>query len=129
MNKLELEWEVKHTYRDTIDVEDIADFIIDNDYCVIENGIVGYYDEYGCFDFNHLPKDIQNKITKAVQEEVEERKNKKITIEHIDNQILKMEQAMYYYYGSINKTTSLFDEKEKTKEELINMIEKYKNQD
>lgn len=132
MNKLKLKWEIKSTIRDEVDIENIVDVMIDNGYLIshglsdiiIKQEIKNYYEDYQNYDFKELPKEIQKIVFNAVTEEIKKR-NKKITIEDIENKIHEFKSFIIKKLLSSTYDT-LIDEKV---QDLLDTIEKYKYQD
>lgn len=120
MNKiLTLDWEFKKTIHEKIDINELCNYIENNNFETYTMGISYYYQENsdGSIEFEEMPYHIQEQILNAVEKEM--KKRHKTTLAQI---AVKIDDLICYL-----QPQQFFPEVINKKCKILEMIERYKN--
>lgn len=122
---MKIKWEEKRTYEEEIEIEDIMEYIEDNDYYVstlmfARTIVKEWLGHFGDYSLDKYPESIIERIAEMLLKTIEEQK---ITLEDIENKIHEFKSFIVRNLLSSTYDT-LIDEKI---QDLLDTIERYKN--
>ena len=116
---MKIKWEEKRTYEDEIEIEDIMEYIKDNDYHVstlmfARTIVKEWLGHFGNYSLNKYPESVIEQVAEMLLKTIEEQK---ITLEDIEEEINDLICNLPVYFPELTNK----------KDEILEMIERYKN--
>lgn len=116
---MKIKWEEKRTYEEEIEIEDIMEYIEDNDYYVstpmfARTIVKEWLSQYGDYSLDKYPESVIEQVAEMLLKTIEEQK---VTLTQIAEMIDDLIDDLGMYYPKVmNK-----------RDEILEMIERYKN--
>lgn len=116
---MKIKWEEKRTYEEEIAIQDIIEYMEDNDYSVstlmfARTIVKEWLSHFGKYSLDKYPESVIEQIAEILLKTIEEQK---VTLEDIEEEIDDLICNLPVYFPKLTNK----------KDKILEMIEKYKN--